>query len=79
MRTKIIPNMNSIHAVNLAVPTIFISLYSVRMRENTDQNNSECGHFSRKEPASAYNPRRNIWDNFSFHFITLREKFNFYF
>ena len=24
-----------------------ISLYSVRMRENTDQNNSEYGHFSR--------------------------------
>ena len=23
-----------------------ISLYSVRMRENTDQNNSEYGHFS---------------------------------
>ena len=24
-----------------------ISLYSARMRENTDQNNSEYGHFSR--------------------------------
>ena len=24
-----------------------ISLYSVRMRENADQNNSACGHFSR--------------------------------
>ena len=24
-----------------------ISLYSVRMRENADQNNSEYGHFSR--------------------------------
>ena len=26
-----------------------ISPYSVRMRENTDQNNSEYGHFSRSE------------------------------
>ena len=26
-----------------------ISPYSVRMRENTDQNNSECGHFSRSD------------------------------
>ena len=26
-----------------------ISLYSVRMRENADQNNSECGHFSRSK------------------------------
>ena len=27
-----------------------ISPYSVRMRENTDQNNSEYGHFSRRNP-----------------------------
>ena len=26
-----------------------ISSYSVRMRENTDQNNSEYGHFLRSE------------------------------
>ena len=26
-----------------------ISPYSVRMRENTDQNNSEYGHFSRSD------------------------------
>ena len=26
-----------------------ISLYSVRMLENTDQNNSECGHYSCSE------------------------------
>ena len=26
-----------------------ISLYSVRMRENVDQNKSEYGHFSRSE------------------------------
>ena len=27
--------------------------YSVRMRENTDQNNSENGHFSRSEAKMA--------------------------
>ena len=27
-----------------------ISLYSVRMRENADQNNSEYGHFLRSTP-----------------------------
>ena len=26
-----------------------MSLYSVRMQENKDQNNSEYGHFSRSE------------------------------
>ena len=26
-----------------------VSPYSIRMRENTDQNNSEYGHFSRSE------------------------------
>ena len=29
-----------------------ISSYSVRMWENTDQKNSEYGHFSRSDPAS---------------------------
>ena len=28
---------------------LFISPYSVRMRESTDQNNSEYGHFLRSE------------------------------
>ena len=30
----------------VCVKSVRISPYSVRMRENTDQNNSEYGHFS---------------------------------
>ena len=33
-----------------------ITLYSVRMQENTDQKNSEYGHFSRSEKI-----RRRLW------------------
>ena len=32
-----------------AIYQLFISPYSVRMRENADQNNSEYGHFLRSE------------------------------
>ena len=32
--------------------TPYLSLYSVRMRENADQNNSECGHFLRSVKSS---------------------------
>ena len=32
--------------------TTSISPYSVQMRENTDQNNSEYGHFSRSDKLS---------------------------
>ena len=33
---------------------LHISLYSVRMRENADQNNSECGHFLRSDICCSY-------------------------
>ena len=34
-------------AIYHCVKSVRISPYSVRMRENADQNNSKCGHFSR--------------------------------
>ena len=40
-----------------------ISPYSVRMRENTDQKNSEYGHFSRSEILNNMNERKQIFNN----------------
>ena len=41
-----------IQSENLPVYLLRISPYSVRMRENKDQNNSENGHFLRNDSKS---------------------------
>ena len=46
-----------------------ISSYSVRMRENTNQKNSEYGHFSRS--ASFMNLFEYVWIIYLIHFLPL--------
>ena len=48
-----------------------ISPYSVRMRENTDQNNSECGHFSRRSIGLS---SQDYWFTIIFTFYVTAEK-----
>ena len=41
--------VKDIHCVKSVHIRSYSSLYSVQMRENTDQNNFEYGHFSRSD------------------------------
>ena len=43
---------------------ISISPYSVQMRENADQNNSEYGHFSRSDSVETKRLRTSITEDF---------------
>ena len=52
-----------------------ISPYSVRMRENTDQNNSEYGHFLRSEYFSSHTEKSNKYFEFDHSKISEKEKF----
>ena len=43
---------NDLHCVKSVPIRSYSGMYSVRMRENTDQNNSEYGHFSSSVPST---------------------------
>ena len=47
-------------------------IYSVQMRENPDQKNTEYGHFLRSEnTVDVKNPfRKKIWEKDRFYFVT---------
>ena len=48
-----IPWIDTIHCVKSVRIRSYSGLYSVRMRENTDQNNSEYGHFLQSDMLSS--------------------------
>ena len=49
-----IPRIDTIHCVKSVHIRSYSGLYSVRMRENTDQNNSEYGHFLQSDMLSFF-------------------------
>ena len=52
MGQLIIANLHHQHCAKSVRIVGYSGPCSVRMRENTDQNNSEYGHFSRNEPTT---------------------------
>ena len=45
LKLRPVSRVHNMHCVK----SVFIRSYSVRMRENADQNNSECRHFLRSD------------------------------
>ena len=67
MGQLIIVNLHHQHCAKSVRIVSYSGPYSVRMRENTDQNNSEYGHFSRNATH-----HRNFWKYWLYFFFAIK-------